>query len=133
MKRIIIIILLVLVCSCNPKVITQIQRDTTYLYKTNTEYLHDSVTVFKDRIVKEKGDTVYVKETIYKDRWRYKEKTDTLYLEKIKEVEKEVTKEVEKPLTWFRKLFISLGKILSIITVLYIIYLIVYKKLKLKI
>ena len=131
MKKLIILISFILLVSCHPKVITQIQRDTTYIKQTNTEYLHDSITVFKDRIIKEKGDTVYVTETLYKDRWRYKYKTDTLYKDRIKEVEKEVIKEVEKPLSWFQKLFITLGKVLSVLAVLYLIYIILRKKLKL--
>lgn len=132
MKRLIILIPFILLVSCHPKVITQIQRDTTYIKQTNTEYLHDSVTVFKDKIIREKGDTVYVTETLYKDRWRDRYKTDTLYKDRIKEVEKEVVKEVEKPLSWFQKLFITLGKILSVVALLYGAYLLVKNKLKIK-
>ena len=65
------------VCKHTPPVST-VQKDTVYIHNTDTQYLRDSIYVFKDRIVKEKGDTIYVKETEihYKDRWKEKEKID---------------------------------------------------------
>lgn len=119
-------------CGVHKNIPQVVQRDTTYIHHTNTEYVHDSVTVFKDRIIREKGDTVYITETLYKDRWRDRYKTDTLYKDRIKEVEKEVIKEVEKPLSFFQKLFITLGKVLSIVALLYGAYLLLKTKLKIK-
>ena len=64
-----------LLCSsCSPKVITEIHKE--YVHDTIT--LHDSI--FRDRIVKEyhKGDTIYLKDSVFL--YKYK------YLDKVKEV-----------------------------------------------
>ena len=63
-----------LFASCSPKVITEIH--TQYVHDTTT--LHDSI--FRDRIVKEyhKGDTIYLKDSVFV--YKYK------YLDKVKEV-----------------------------------------------
>ena len=133
-RAIILIIISVLCVSCGVhKNLPQItQRDTTYIYKNNTEYIHDSINVFRDRIIKEKGDTVYITETLYKDRYKYKYKTDTLYKDRIKEVEKEVIKEVEKKLSFWQSLWIRLGKILSCLAILGGIVIFVKTKLRVK-
>lgn len=119
-------------CGVHKNIPQVVQRDTTYIHHTNTEYVHDSVTVFKDRIIREKGDTVYITETLYKDRWRDRYKTDTLYKDRIKEVEKEVIKEVEKKLSFWQSLWIRLGKILSCLAILGGIVIFVKTKLKVK-
>jgi hypothetical protein len=86
-------------------------HDTTTVYQNNTTYLHDSIYVWRDHIIREKGDTVYDKVVEYRDRWRIKEVHDTLYKDKIKYEYKEVPVEVEKPLTRMQKVLLSLGKI----------------------
>lgn len=110
---------------------TIIQHDTTTVYQNNTVFQHDSVYVYKDRYIYTKGDTVYVTETSFKDRWKIKEVHDTVYVEKSKDNQEQstITEYVEKELTWFQKLFMALGKILSIVTLLYITYKVVRRKL----
>ena len=134
MKKLSLILLCTLCTACGVhKNLPQVtQRDTTYIYKNNTEYIHDSINVFRDRIIKEKGDTVYITETLYKDRYKYKYKTDTLYKDRIKEVEKEVIKEVEKKLSFWQSLWIRLGKILSCLAILGGIVIFVKTKLRVK-
>ena len=136
MRRFIyIIVSLLLLSSCgllkNQPTNTIVQHDTTTVYQNNTVFQHDSVYVYKDRYIYTKGDTVYVTETSFKDRWKIKEVHDTTYIEKSKDSQEQtvVTEYVEKELTWFQKLFMALGKILSIIALLYIIYKVIRRKL----
>ena len=86
-------------------------HDTTTVYQNNTTYLHDSIYVWRDHIIREKGDTVYDKVVEYRDRWRIKEVHDTLYKDRVKYEYKEVPVEVEKPLTGIQKTLITFGKV----------------------
>lgn len=94
-------------CSCQPRVITQIQ--TEYVYRdrvqVDTTFIHDSVHI-KEVV---KGDTVRVVE--YRDRYHYDFKyilkTDTLCLVDSVLVEKTKEVKVEKPLPWHKKLRIG--------------------------
>ena len=86
-------------------------HDTTTVYQNNTTYLHDSIYVWRDHIIREKGDTVYDKVVEYRDRWRIKEVHDTLYKDRVKYKYKEVPVEVEKPLTGIQKTLITFGKV----------------------
>lgn len=129
MKRFLYIVLLLVLCtSCgllkHQPTNTTIQHDTTTIYQNNTVFQHDSIYVYKDKYIYTKGDTVYVTETMFKDRWKIKEVHDTTYIEKSKDNEEQttITEYVEKELTWFQKLFITLGKILSGALVLFILY-----------
>lgn len=102
-KRLILLLVLLTLCSCKPRVITQIRTEYVYrdVHDTTTLVQHDS-TYIKEYI---KGDTVRITE--YRDRWLYRDRivsrTDTLYkvdsvaVERIKEVK------VEKPLSWAQK------------------------------
>ena len=90
-------------------------HDTTTVYQNNNIYVHDSVYVWRDHIIQEKGDTVYDKVVEYRDRWRLKEVHDTLYKDRIKYEYKEIPVEVEKPLTGIQKMLISLGKIFGVL------------------
>ena len=82
---------------------TSIQRDSIYLtqYKRDSIYLHDSVFVHM------KSDTLIVE----KWRTRYFERvaTDTLYIERADTLR--VPYPVEKPLTYWQKSYISIGKV----------------------
>ena len=106
-SKLLILSLLVLLCtSCGvlkPKYITQVQHDTTVINKINNIFQHDSIYVFKDRVIKEKGDTVYI-----------------------------TTIEIEKPLTWIQKTLIIFGKLFFIILLIFAGYygFKLYKKLK---
>ena len=108
------IFLLLLLSSCD--ILYRIPQkeyihDTTTVYQNNTTYLHDSIYVWRDHIIQEKGDTVYDKVVEYRDRWRIKEIHDTLYKDKVKYEYKEVPVEVEKPLTGLQKILITFGKV----------------------
>lgn len=86
-------------------------HDTTTVCQNNNVYVHDSIYIWRDHIIYEKGDTVYDKVVEYKDRWRIKEVHDTLYKDRIKYEYKEVPVEVEKPLTGIQKTLITFGKV----------------------
>lgn len=114
MKKILLILLIFGLNSCS--ILHRVPQkeyihDTTTVYKNNTTYLHDSIYVWRDHIIYEKGDTVYDKVVEYKDRWRIKEVHDTLYKDRIKYEYKEVPVEVEKPLTGIQKTLITFGKV----------------------
>lgn len=86
-------------------------HDTTTVYQNNATYLHDSIYVWRDHIIHEKGDTVYDKIVEYRDRYRIKEVHDTLYKDRVKYEYKEVPVEVERPLTGIQKTLITFGKV----------------------
>lgn len=123
MKKVTLLITVFLLSSCgaaryikNPV----IQKDTVYVASHDVEIQKDSVCVYKDKIIKEKGDTIYIKETLYeyKDRWRDKEVHDTLYVDRIQKI----TKTVEKKLTGLQKFFLTAGKILTLLLLAFIGY-----------
>lgn len=117
-KLLTILFLIMIVPSCGilkPKYVTQVQHDTTTVYKNNTVYERDSIYFWRDRFIYTKNDTVYSETTVYKDRWRTKEVHDTLYKDKVKYEYKEIPVEVEKKLTKTQKLMISLGKVFSLL------------------
>ena len=95
-----------IMASCTPRVITQIQvqHDTTYI----ANHVRDSI-YFRDSIyIKEqtKGDTIYIKE--YRDRWRdrVKEVHDTIIRHQIDTiaVERTIEKKVEQPIRGAKKI-----------------------------
>lgn len=109
-----ILLFVVLVSSCGAlKKVPQKEyiHDTTTVYQNNTTYLHDSIYVWRDHIIYEKGDTIYDKVIEYKDRYKIKEVHDTLYKDRIKYEYKEVPVEVEKPLSGIQKTLITFGKV----------------------
>ena len=97
-----------------PKYITQVQHDTTTLYKNNTVFQHDSIYVYKDRITFTKGDTVYVNSIEYKDRFKIKTVHDTTVKEVSVFVDKEVPIEVESYCLIFRNFSLPLEKYLQL-------------------
>lgn len=114
MKKILLILLILGLGSCS--ILHRVPQkeyihDTTAVYQNNTTYLHDSIYVWRDHVIYEKGDTVYDKVVEYKDRWRIKEVHDTLYKDKIKYEYKEIPIEVERPLTGIQKTLITFGKV----------------------
>lgn len=82
---------------------TTIQKDSIYItqYKRDSIYMHDSIFQFL------KADTMYI------ERWhtKYIERlsTDTLYLEHNDTIREPYP--VEKPLTYWQKSFMSIGKV----------------------
>ena len=92
---------------------------TDSFIKTDSVYLHDSVSVFT------KGDTVYIANTRFKDRFKivYHTKTDTVAVHDS--IPYPVKVEVEKKQTFIDKVFVWLGKMAGILFVVFTV-LIVY-------
>ena len=92
---------------------------TDSFIKTDSVYLHDSVSVFA------KGDTVYMTKTRYKDRFKivYNTKTDTVSVHDS--IPYPVKVEVEKRQSAIDKVFTWLGKMAGILLVVFAV-LIVY-------
>ena len=92
---------------------------TDSFIKTDSVYLHDSVTVFA------KGDTVYISKTRFKDRLKYiyHTKTDTVAVHDS--IPYPVNVEVEKRQSSIDKVFVLLGKMAGILLVVFTV-LIVY-------
>ena len=92
---------------------------TDSFIKTDSVYLHDSVTVFA------KGDTVYISKIRFKDRLKYiyNAKTDTIAVHDS--IPYPVNVEVEKRQSALDKVFAWLGKMAGILFVVFAV-LIVY-------
>ena len=92
---------------------------TDSFIKTDSVYLHDSVTVFA------KGETVYISKTRFKDRLKYiyNAKTDTIAVHDS--IPYPVKVEVEKRQSALDKVFAWLGKMAAILFVVFAV-LIVY-------
>ena len=92
---------------------------TDSFIKTDSVYLHDSVTVFA------KGDTVYIAKIRFKDRFKivYHTKTDTVAVHGS--ISCPVKVEVEKRQSAIDKVFVLLGKMAGILFVVFAV-LIVY-------
>ena len=92
---------------------------TDSFIKTDSVYLHDSVSVFA------KGDTIYMAKTRYKDRFKivYHTKTDTVAVHDS--IPYPVKVEVEKRQSAIDKVFVLLGKMAGILLVVFTV-LIVY-------
>lgn len=86
-------------------------KDTIYISKKVTDSVwverltHDSI------YIHEKGDTVMVEKwhTEYRDRWRDRLLTDTVYQHKCDTIREVFTNEVEKPLTWWQQTRMDIG------------------------
>lgn len=121
----IIILLTLAICSSCRSIkyvpVETIRTDSLYL----TVHERDSIHI-KDYIyIREKGDTVFVERwrTQYRDRGR----TDTLYIDRTREVQ--VPYPVEKELTWWQKAKIEFGEFsVGIIFVLSIVVVWLIKK-----
>ena len=92
---------------------------TDSFIKTDSVYLHDSVSVFT------KGDTVYIAKTRFKDRLKYiyHTKTDTVAVHDS--IPYPVKVDVEKRQSAIDKVFVWLGKMAGILLVVFTV-LIVY-------
>lgn len=86
-------------------------KDTIYISKKVTDSVwverltHDSI------YIHEKGDTILVEKwhTEYRDRWRDRLLTDTVYQHKCDTIREVFTNEVEKPLTWWQQTRMDIG------------------------
>ena len=118
MKKAIILVipLCLLLYACSSiKYVPTYQKDTVYVATHDQTVQKDSIFIFKDRITKEKGDTVYIT-----DRWRDREVHDTTYVDKVRV--DTVVETIEKPLTFMQKFFINFGKVFCVILVLLLGY-----------
>lgn len=90
--------------------VEKVRTDT--LWKTHTQldsiYIerHDSIVTYQ------KGDTVTVDRWHYRDRWRDRVKTDTIYKSKTDTVKVAVAQQKTKPLTWWQQARIYLADVL---------------------
>lgn len=121
MKTIIycVILLTLAICSSCRSVkyvpVETVRVDSLYL----TIHERDSIHIKDSIYIREKGDTVFVERwrTQYRDRGR----TDTLYVDRVREVQ--VPYPVEKELTWWQEVKINFGDFsLGIIFVLLFYY-----------
>lgn len=107
---IILIVALVALCGCARKIYVPVENtvmrtDTVYSAKLRV----DSV-IFRDSVaVKQKGDTVFL--TRYRDRYRVREHTDTVYQSVIDSVKISVPYPVERELTRWEKVKMDAGGI----------------------
>ena len=107
MKTIIycVILLTLAICSSCRSVkyvpVETVRVDSLYL----TIHERDSIHIKDSIYIREKGDTVFVERwrTQYRDRGR----TDTLYVDRVREVQ--VPYPVEKELTWWQEVKINFG------------------------
>jgi len=75
-------VMCLLLAGCAPcRHLPTYQRDTVYVHRIDSLWLRDSIYVDREKVVKERGDTVYVTERVteFRDRWRDRVKIDTLY------------------------------------------------------
>lgn len=104
MKQITIIILILLSLGCS-------RKTTETVYSHTTDTVHHTTTLYETLLERDSvlvyinGDTVRIRETKWRNREKtlhdtvYEHKTDTLYLENIRYVEKPV----ERKLTWWER------------------------------
>lgn len=91
------------------------KRDTTYLSQTKIDSIYHRDSIYVER----KGDTVYLSK--YKYLYRYIEKHDTLWREKVDTIQ--VVYPVEAQLTKWQKIKINIGEYLITAIALVIIWL----------
>lgn len=116
------IIVLVLVCSCNSVKyvpVETVKHDSIYINKVQVDSVYHRDSIY----VVDKGDTVF----LYKDRYiyKYKNRTDTLYVTKTDRIQ--VPYPVEKELTKWQKFRIDFGG--WAIGIVFIIILVVVSRL----
>lgn len=91
------------------------KRDTTYLSQTKIDSIYHRDSIYVER----KGDTVYLSK--YKYLYKYIEKHDTLWQEKVDTIQ--VAYPVEAQLTKWQKIKINIGEYLITAIALVIIWL----------
>ena len=116
MKNLMLLFLLLL-CGCRTEYvpIESVRYDSVMIEKL----LRDSVFVRDSVYLKEKGDTVYK----YKDRfvYVYKNRVDTFFAEKIREIEIPVP--VERKLTWWERVKLNYAEwVIAVLVAIALIY-----------
>lgn len=115
--KIVILLFLLFLCSCRTEFIPieSVRYDSIMIEKL----MRDSVFVRDSVYLKETGDTIYK----YKDRfvYVYKNRVDTFYAERVREIEIPVP--VERKLTWWESVKLKYAEwMIGVIFVLVIIY-----------
>ena len=97
--------------SCSPRLVGPSSRSDSSSARVDSVYVRDSVYIDRYKVVKQAGDTIYVQTFIdrYRDRWRVKEVHDTL---RLKETVTEI-QQVPAELTFWQRMWIWLGKVLT--------------------
>jgi hypothetical protein len=69
-----------LVCfGCSPKVLPSLQPNTDST-RVHYETLYDSIWVDRWHVIKEKGDTIFIHDSIFIEKWREKHTRDTIHV-----------------------------------------------------
>ena len=116
MKNVILLFLLLL-CGCRTEYvpIESVRYDSVMIEKL----MRDSVFVRDSVYLQEKGDTVYK----YKDRfvYVYKNRVDTFFAEKIREIEVPVP--VERKLTWWERVKLNYAEwVIAVLVAIALVY-----------
>ena len=116
MKNVMLLFLLLL-CGCRTEYvpIESVRYDSLMIEKL----MRDSVFVRDSVYLKEKGDTIYK----YKDRfvYVYKNRVDTFFAEKIREVEVPVP--VERKLTWWERVKLNYAEwVIAVLVAIALVY-----------
>lgn len=123
---------LALLASCSHKVTesARMRTDTAALVRVRTDSVLLRDSVFVDRNTYVRGDTVYriVSKVQYKDRWRTKVRTDTVYRSVRDTVREEVPVYVEKDSRWYDKGFMWIGRACCVVALLWAVFLYLKRK-----
>ena len=116
MKNVILLFLLLL-CGCRTEYvpIESVRYDSVMIEKL----MRDSVFVRDSVYLQEKGDTIYK----YKDRfvYVYKNRVDTFFAEKIREIEVPVP--VERKLTWWERVKLNYAEwVIAVLVAIALVY-----------
>ena len=116
MKNVMLLFLLLL-CGCRTEYvpIESVRYDSLMIEKL----MRDSVFVRDSVYLKEKGDTIYK----YKDRfvYVYKNRVDTFFAEKIREIEIPVP--VERKLTWWERVKLNYAEwVIAVLVTIALVY-----------
>ena len=103
---VVVLLSMLWMCSCAKRVITNeriVYRDSII---KQTEYMRDSVYINDSTIIKEKGDTIFIEKIkkVYKDRWR--DRTDTIYINKGDTITETIVKQVVPKWCWWLLLIV---------------------------
>ena len=97
------VILFLCLCGCRTEYVPveSVRYDSLF----SQQIVKDSVYMRDSVYVKDSGDTIF--EYKYKYLYVYKDRVDTLYIERVSE--KEIPYPVERPLTWWEKVKMDFG------------------------
>ena len=113
---------------CKTKYVSVPEIHTEYITRVDTTVRKDSVYLKDSVYVERKGDTLYVSNTLYRDRYHniYKVKKDTI----VKRDSVNVAYPVEKDMSRSERLFVAMGKFSSalVIALLFVIGVKLYKR-----